>query len=189
MKKEIQILVVFALAIGFSNCNNAQQKVTKSATEQSAEPIKRQQLVDDRTETFVDSEGETFQKIKKSAKEWKKELNREEFNVLREAGTERAFTGDLLKNNKKGVYTCRGCQLPLFSSDTKFKSGTGWPSFYQPIDKKYVGEIADNKYGWNRVEVVCNRCDGHLGHVFEDGPEPTGLRYCINSVSLDFVEE
>ena len=95
---------------------------------------------------------------------------------------------DLWDNKKTGVYTCAACDLPLFASDTKFKSGTGWPSFWQPIKPLYVEEVADYSYGWNRVEVVCARCDGHLGHVFEDGPPPTGLRYCINSVSLDFVD-
>ncbi len=125
-------------------------------------------------------------KVEKTAAEWKAELNDQEYNILREAGTERAFSGDLWDHKGKGIYTCAACQLPLFESNTKFKSGTGWPSFYEPIKKDYVGEVEDNKYGWNRVEVVCARCDGHLGHVFPDGPKPTGLRYCINSYSLDF---
>lgn len=124
--------------------------------------------------------------IVKSDEEWKKELNEQEFYVLRKAGTERPFTGDLLDNKEDGVYTCRGCGLELFDSKTKFKSGTGWPSYYEPIDKVSVGEDTDHKLGYARTEVHCARCDGHLGHVFTDGPQPTGLRYCINSVSLDF---
>ncbi len=129
------------------------------------------------------------QKIEKTEQEWKEMLTEKEYEVLRKKGTERAFSGALLENKKEGVYACKACGLPLFSSASKFKSGTGWPSFWEPIHKKNVGEITDDSYGMQRVEVVCNRCGGHLGHVFEDGPRPTGLRYCINSVSLKFQEK
>lgn len=131
----------------------------------------------------------SIKKIEKSEAEWKKELTDEEYYVLREKGTERAFTGDLLNIKKDGVYTCAACGLALFESSTKFKSGTGWPSFYTTVGKENVVEEEDRQFGMVRTEVLCGRCDGHLGHVFNDGPKPTGLRYCINSVSLDFVEE
>lgn len=128
-------------------------------------------------------------RLNKSDAEWRKILNEKEYNVLRQKGTERAFTGDLLKVKQKGTFTCRGCALPLFASETKFESGTGWPSFWKPFGAGLVAEHQDKSYGMIRTEVTCARCGGHLGHVFDDGPKPTGLRYCINSVSLDFVPE
>lgn len=137
-------------------------------------------------ETFVDAKGDTIKAVEKPDAEWKAQLEPMAYNVLREKGTERAFTGKYHDNKKQGIYACNGCGLTLFSSATKFESGTGWPSFYAPIDKSHVVEITDNTYGMKRVEVVCHRCGGHLGHVFDDGPPPTGLRYCMNSVSLSF---
>ena len=131
----------------------------------------------------------SIKKVKKSDKEWKEELTEMEYYVLRQKGTERSFTGDLWDHKSDVIYTCAGCNLPLFDANTKFKSGTGWPSFYEPMNKKVVAEESDRTLGMVRTEVLCARCGGHLGHVFSDGPEPTGLRYCINSVSLNFVEK
>lgn len=132
---------------------------------------------------------DSIPKIIKSEEEWKKQLTSQEYYVLRKKGTERAFTGRLLKIKDRGIYTCKGCGLPLFSSAHKFDSGTGWPSFYDVINVQNIHQDTDYDIGYPRTELTCASCGGHLGHVFDDGPKPTGLRYCINSVSLDFVME
>jgi len=126
-------------------------------------------------------------KVSLSDDEWRRRLTPEQFRILRSSGTERAFCGTLLDNKKLGVYTCAGCGLPLFASDAKFNSGTGWPSFFQPVASENVAEHADESHGMTRIEINCARCDGHLGHVFPDGPAPTRLRYCLNSESLKFT--
>ncbi len=127
--------------------------------------------------------------IEKSDEEWKKVLTPEQYHVLRQKGTEKPFSGNLYYNKERGVYTCAACGQELFSSDTKFESGTGWPSFYDVVSSDRVRLKEDNSNFMNRIEIVCSRCGGHLGHVFEDGPAPTGKRYCINSVSLNFKKE
>jgi methionine-R-sulfoxide reductase len=128
-------------------------------------------------------------RVKKTDAEWRQQLTPEEYEIARGQGTEPAFCGTLLDNHRQGIYHCVCCGLPLFASDSKFDSGTGWPSFFQPVAKENVILRADNSFGMRRTEILCARCGAHLGHVFDDGPAPTGLRFCLNSASLTFVDK
>jgi peptide-methionine (R)-S-oxide reductase len=176
------------MLLSFMSCKSNSQKVdTEVPSTKDVAPRSELEVKNKTTETsFKNSKGEVIEKVVKSTEEWKAELGPQEYYVIREKGTERSFTSSLLKNKEVGVYTCGACDLPLFASETKYKSGTGWPSFYQPIDKEVILEDTDYDLGYARTEVLCRRCEGHLGHVFKDGPKPTGLRYCINGVSLNF---
>ena len=171
-------------AMAFSACGpaDAADKAAVVAGSQEGKPVKVQ--VYNKSGQLVPVE---TQKVVKSDLEWKKLLTPEQYEIARGKGTERAFCGNLLDNKKDGVYACVCCGLPLFASDAKFESGTGWPSFFQPVAKENVTEHVDRSHGMVRKEILCARCDGHLGHVFDDGPRPTRLRFCVNSESLAFT--
>ena len=176
--------IIIALFFVVASCSQTVNNVTSQ--DSASVMVQKEVRTESREESFQRDSSIDYATY--TSEQWKEILTTKEYFILREKGTEKAFSGEYVNNKKEGVYVCKGCATPLFASNTKFKSGTGWPSFYDKI-KDNILSIQDNSYGMQRTEVICAVCKGHQGHVFVDGPEPTGLRYCINSESLYFVEK